>query len=66
MHPYLNMCGFNTVTGGPAGGENLLTTETQCCETIALMKHTTDEAITKENGMWLFNCLALMSDLTEK
>lgn len=49
------MCGFNTVTGGPAGGdrtpfsdENQLTTETQCREAIALMKHTTDEAIIKE------------------
>ncbi|CAL8258127.1 unnamed protein product [Arctogadus glacialis] len=43
------------LTGGPDSGdrtpfskENRLTTETQCCEAIALMKHTTDEAIIKE------------------
>ena len=46
--------GFNTVTGGPDAGdrapfceENQLT-EIQCREAIALMKHTTDEAIIKE------------------
>ena len=51
---YWSIC-FNTVTGGPAGAsrvplrkETQLTTETQCCEAIALMKHTTDEAIVKE------------------
>ncbi|XP_076605650.1 uncharacterized protein LOC143332212 [Chaetodon auriga] len=43
------------MTGGPDSGdrtpfseENQLTTETQCCEAIALMQHTTDEAIIKE------------------
>ena len=48
-------CSLINVTGGPDSGdrtpfskENQLTTETQCCEAIALMKHTTDEAIIKE------------------
>ncbi|KAE8278158.1 hypothetical protein D5F01_LYC23767 [Larimichthys crocea] len=34
--------------GTPFSKENQLTTETQCHEAIALMKHTTDEAIIKE------------------
>ena len=48
-------CSLIIVTGGPDSGdrtpfskENQLTTETQCCKAIALMKHTTDEAIIKE------------------
>ena len=48
-------CSLITVTGGPDSGdrtpfskENQLTTETQCREAIALMQHTTDEAIIKE------------------
>ena len=51
----LGHCSLIIVTGGPDSGdrtpfskENQLTTETQCCEAIALMKHTTDEAIIKE------------------
>ncbi|KAM4529025.1 uncharacterized protein V3H82_027257 isoform 1-T1 [Fundulus diaphanus] len=43
------------LTGGPDSGErtpfckeNQLATETQCCEAIALMKHTTDETIIRE------------------
>lgn len=43
-----------TVTGGPKADrppfreENWLTTKRLCCEAIALMKHTADEAIFKE------------------
>ena len=55
------MCRFNTVTGGPNAGdrtpvseENQLT-ETQCREAIALMKHTTDEAIIKEKMKQTFS-----------
>lgn len=55
------MCGFNTVTGGPNAGdrapfseENHLT-ETQFREAIALMKHTTDEAIIKEKMKHTFS-----------
>ncbi|KAM4550645.1 uncharacterized protein V3H82_019734 [Fundulus diaphanus] len=43
------------LTGGPDSGErtpfckeNQLATETQCCEAIALMKHTADETIIRE------------------
>ena len=56
------MCGVNTVTGGPDAGdrtpfseENQLATETQCREAIALMKHTTDEAIIKEKMKQTFS-----------
>lgn len=45
---------YNFTTGGPKADrdpfreENWLATESLCCEAIALLKHTADEAIVKE------------------
>ncbi|XP_032365767.1 uncharacterized protein LOC116683406, partial [Etheostoma spectabile] len=50
-----------SLTGGPIADrepyreENWLTTESLCCEAIALMKHTADEAIVKEKMKQTFS-----------